>query len=110
MHPAEAAQSCSRRFYTCPSQGRFFGDHGSLVIFFDPLGGDSAYCEEHNIAPFGPMILWRIISSFSCDDGCDFDDILEEGVTSIPVFIKRDPSGELRDVVSDRYMGNEHVY
>ena len=109
-HPSEAAQSCSRRFYTCPSQGRFFGDRGSLVVFFDSLGGDDAYCEEHNIAPFGPMIVWRIISSFACDDGCDFDDIIEEGVTSIPVFIRRDPCGELRDVVSDRYMGKDHYY
>ena len=101
---AGIVQECWRHHYICPSQGRFFGDRGSLVDFFDPLGGDEVCCEANGLAPFGPMVVWRLVSSFECDEGCDFDDILEEGVTSIPVFIKKDPYGELRDVVSDRYV------
>ena len=102
----DTALDCWRHRYVCPSQGRFFGDHGSFVDFIDPLGGDEVRCEATGLAPFGPMLVWRILSSFECDDGCDFDDILEEGLTSIPVLIKKDPRGELRDVVSDRYMGD----
>ena len=97
-------QECWRHQYICPSQGRFFGDRGSLVDFFDPLAGDETRCEANGVAPFGPMVVWRLVSSFECDDGCDFDDILEEGVTCIPVLIKKDPYGELHDIVSDRYV------
>ena len=52
------------------------------------------------------MVMWRVLSSFDCDEGCDFDDVLEEGVTTIPVLVQRDPYGEMLDVISDRYMGN----
>ncbi|KAI1786380.1 hypothetical protein LXA43DRAFT_898126 [Ganoderma leucocontextum] len=97
---------CWRHRYICPSQGRYFGDRGSFVDFFDPLGGDEALCADNNIAPFGPMVVWRIMSTFECDGDCVFyDDVLEEGVTSIPVLFKKDPYGELRDIVSDRYVG-----
>ncbi|KAI1782639.1 hypothetical protein LXA43DRAFT_905154 [Ganoderma leucocontextum] len=102
------ADDCWRHQYICPSQGRYFSDRGSFVDFFDPLGGDEAMCVDNNIAPFGPMVVWRLMSTFECDEGCGFyDDVLEEGVTSIPVLFKKDPYGELRDIVSDRYMG-EH--
>ncbi|KAI1783978.1 hypothetical protein LXA43DRAFT_902545 [Ganoderma leucocontextum] len=97
---------CWRHRYICPSQGRYFGDRGSFVDFFDPLGGDEGLCADSNIAPFGPMVVWRIMSTFECDEGCVFyDDVLEEGVTSIPVLFKKDPYGELRDIISDRYIG-----
>ena len=103
---AGIVQECWQHQFICPSQGRFFGDRGSMVDFFDPIGGDEIRCEANNVAPFGPMVVWRLVSSFECDEGCDFDDILQEGVTTIPVFVKKDPYGDLRDVVSDRYVGD----
>lgn len=105
-HPGGRGEQCWRHRYVCPSQGRFFGDRGSFVEFFDPLRGGEEYCVTNNIAPFGPMVVWRVLSNFNCEEGCDiYDDVLEEGVTSIPVLIRRDPFGDLRDVVSDRRLG-----
>lgn len=98
-----SAEECWRERYLCPNQGRYFGDKGSLVGFLDPLGEDVTRCMEANLAPFGPMVIWRLLSTFECDDGCEFlDPVLEPGVTSIPVFFRKDPFGELRDCFLDR--------
>lgn len=100
-----SSDGCWCHRYVCPSQGRYFGDRGSFVGFFDPLDGDEARCVEDNVAPFGPMAVWRIMSSFSCDDCSDvYADILDEGVTSIPVAFTKDPYIGLRQVVSERAM------
>ena len=105
-----SAEECWREKFVCPSQGRFFGDKGSLVGFFDPLSADEDKCVANNLAPFGPMVIWRSMSTFDCDDGCDFlDDVLEQGVTSIPVLFRKDPFGELRDDIADRRMYNRAV-
>lgn len=99
------AKECWRDRYVCPSQGRYFGDRGSFVDFFDPLGGDEVHCVDNNITPFGPMAIWRVTSTFDCEEGCDyFDEVLEEGVSSVAVLFKKDPYGELRDDLSDRSM------
>ena len=101
------AKECWQHLYMCPSQGRYFGDPGSFVDFFDPVGGDEAHCVENGITPYGPMAIWRVPSTFDCEEGCDyFDEVLEEGVTSIPVLFNKDLYGELRDCLSDRSMGN----
>ena len=100
------AEECWRHLFICPSQGRYFGDRGSFVEFFDPLNGDETLCADNGVAPFGPMVVWRVLSSFDCAEGCDiYDDVLEDRITSIPVLINKDPYGEVQDVVSDRYMG-----
>lgn len=100
---APDSEECWRHLYICPTQGRFFGDKGSFVDFFDPLDGDEQYCVENNIAPFGPMVVWRVMSTFDCDEGCDlYDDVLEEGVTSIPVLFRKDPYAEIRELILDR--------
>lgn len=110
LDPAEehvVAKECWQHRYVCPSQGRYFGDRGSFVDFFDPLDGDEVHCVENNIAPFGPMAIWHVMSTFDCEEGCEyFDEVLEEGVASVPVIFKKDPYGELCDLLSDRYMGN----
>ena len=100
------AEECWCHLFICPSQGRYFGDRGSFVEFFDPLNGDEAVCAHNGIAPFGPMVVWRVLSSFDCAEGCDiYDDVLEDTITSIPVLINKDPYGEVRDSVSNRHMG-----
>ena len=96
-------EQCWRHLYICPAQGRYFGDQGSFVDFFDPLGRGEAYCAQRNIPPFGPMIVWRVLSNFDCENNCDiYDEVLEEGVTYIPVLFRQGPSGELHDILSDR--------
>lgn len=98
-------ERCWRHLYICPSQGRYFGDRGSFVDFFDPLARGEAYCARRNIPPFGPMVVWRVLSNFDCDKNCDiYDDVLENGVTSIPVILRQDPSGGLHDIISDRLL------
>ena len=86
------SEKCFRRQYLCPSQGQFFGDPGSFVEFFDPLHGSQEICAQNNVAPFGPMVIWRVLATFSCEAGCDiYDDALDAGVPPIPVLIRRKP-------------------
>lgn len=74
-------EECWRPRYLCPSQGRFFGDRGSFVDFFDPLGGAEEHCNKNGIPPFGPMVVWRLLRTFNCEKGCDlWDDALEAGL------------------------------
>ena len=81
---------CFRRHHLCPSQGRFFGDPGSFVDFFDPLSGGEEFCAQNSIAPYGPMVIWRLLSTFNCERGCDiYDDAIDAGVPHIPVLIRR---------------------
>ena len=106
-----SAEECWRRAYICPKQGRYFGDPGSFIGFFDPLGGDEDRCMARGIAPFGAMVLWRIMLTFNCQAGCGYrDEVLENGVTSIPVIFKKDPFGELHECVSDRCMRSSPFY
>lgn len=100
-------ERCWRHLYICPAQGRYFGDQGSFIDFFDPLSGGETYCAQRNIPPFGPMIVWRVLSNFDCEKNCDiYDEVLEEGVTYIPVLFRQGPSGELHDILSDRPMSD----
>lgn len=102
----DAAEECWHHHFICPSQVRCFGDRGSFVGFFDPLGGDEAMCATNNIAPFGPMVIWRVMSSYACAEGCGvYDTVLEEGVTSMQMLFIKDPYLQLRAVGSDQNTG-----
>ncbi|KAM5534215.1 hypothetical protein V8D89_012122 [Ganoderma adspersum] len=103
-------QECWRDLYICPTQGRFFGDKGSFVDFFDPLSGGETHCAENNIPPLGPMIVWHVMYTFDCDEGCDlYDEVLEEGIASIPALFRNayDPYSEIRNLIIDR---NDRMY
>lgn len=94
---------CWQHRHVCPSQGRFFGDAGSLVDFFDPLGGDEVLCSENRVPPFGPMVIWRLTSTFVCSLRCDIlDDVIEGGVQTRPVFIDARPASDLEEVILNR--------
>ncbi|KAM5538044.1 hypothetical protein V8D89_008241 [Ganoderma adspersum] len=87
--------------YRMDMDGRFFGDRGSFVGYFDPLDRDKDRCMDGNIAPFGSNAIWRVWSSFECDDGCeDVDEVLERGVASVPVLFKKDPFRKLEECLS----------
>ncbi|PIL31873.1 hypothetical protein GSI_06577 [Ganoderma sinense ZZ0214-1] len=104
-------EDCWREKFVCPNQGRFFGDKGSLVGYFDPLGGDEEKCIKYNVAPFGPMVIWRLMTTFECDDGCEYlDEVMDQGVTSIPVLFRKDPFGELHDCISDWFTPTAPLY
>ena len=106
----DAVDECWRHHFICPSQVRCFGDQGSFVGFFDPLDGDETRCASSNVAPFGPMIVWRVMSSYVCAEGCGvYDTVLEEGVTSVQVLFIKDPYVRLRIVGSDHDMGGVPV-
>ena len=98
-----SADGCCRHRFACPLQGRHFGDRGSFIGFFDPLDGDEVRCVDNNVAPFGPMVVWRVMSSFTCDECCDvYAEVLDEGVTSVPVVFTKDPYVDLRRIVFER--------
>lgn len=96
-------EECWRERHVCPNQGRFFGDFGSLVRFIDPLGDDEDRCMKNNLPPFGSMVVWRLSSTFECEHGCKYlDEVLEHGVTSIPVLFWKEPFTCIRECASDR--------
>lgn len=61
---------CGRSIYVCPQQGRFFGDPGSLVVFYDGLSIGLEGLRDLNVAPYGTMVTWRIPSSGPCTLNC----------------------------------------
>ena len=98
----DGAEECWRERFICPNQGRYFGDGGSLVGFFDPLGDDKAVCMERRMAPFGPMCIWRIRTTFDCESACRYGDgVMERVHTSVPALFDKDPRGEMRDCVAE---------
>ena len=95
-------EQCFRQFYLCPSQGRYFGDRGSLVNFLDPISRGEDFCARRSIPPYGPMVVWRVLSNFDCERDCVIynDDIEEpDDISSIPVLFRKNAIGNLH---SDR--------
>ena len=73
---------CLRSMYQCPGQGRFFGDPGSLIDFFEPDLVDHAVMAHLNFPPYGPTAVWRM-DVFECDYDCASGDyLLREGVST----------------------------
>lgn len=94
---------CWRELYICPSMGRFFGDAGSFVNYFDPLAGDAAICVSRSLPPYGSMLIWRLMTTFHCSDSCDeLDEFLGNGLTSVPVLFVHDFPGRAKDILVDR--------
>ncbi|KAI0713804.1 hypothetical protein C8Q76DRAFT_620734, partial [Earliella scabrosa] len=87
--PGQATTYVCQRFrFTCPQQGRYFGDGGSLVGYMDPLGDGFHEVNVLNLPPFGPMVVWRLHTTYNCTNSCDSTDpLLHEWVTSTPVLI-----------------------
>ncbi|KAI0698732.1 hypothetical protein C8Q76DRAFT_634001 [Earliella scabrosa] len=82
---------CFRALYICPDQGRYFGDPGSLVGFFDPVVHGPRTALMRSMPPFGPMAAWRLWVSASCEEGCaHHDPVLPGCALSMPMTI--DPS------------------
>ena len=72
---------CCRPLFVCPRQGRYFGDRGSLVVFYDTLHVDFCRLKAKSVPPYGIMASWRLLSIEDCEEQCDeYDDILEPGV------------------------------
>ena len=55
-------------------------------------------CVENNIAPFGPMVLWRLMTTFYCEYGCVWlDPVMDRHVNTIPVLFRSDPLNEMHE-------------
>ena len=61
---------CGRSLYVCPTQGRFFGDCGSLVLFLQGFLVDMSIIRDLYVAPYGIMSAWRIPSKQPCTSIC----------------------------------------
>ena len=97
---------CWRSLYMCPSQGRYFGDPGSFVNYFDLLAGDADLCVSRSLPPYGPMLAWRVMTTFPCTDDCDsYDPLVGDGVTSLPLLVTQNSLGRPKDVLVDRLLG-----
>ena len=56
--------------------------------FLDPLGPTFPRVQALSVPPFGPMVAWRMLSSFDCSDGCGIrDSVLHEWLVSTPVLM-----------------------
>lgn len=58
---------CFSHLYICQAQERRFDDHGAMVGFTDPLSTPVSNIKQRGQAPFGIMVVWRLVSSFICD-------------------------------------------
>ena len=75
---------CGKELYICPLQSRYFGDPGSLIMFFDGFYVDIEDLRDLGVAPYGPMVAWRIPSVGTCNGGCIEDGrILPPFITSM---------------------------
>lgn len=105
-HGAQSLMQCWRSLYMCPSQGRYFGDYGSFVNYFDPLAGDAETCVSQSLPPYGPMLAWRLMTTFPCSDDCDeYDDLLGDGATSLPILVVQNSLGRPKDMLLGRVLG-----
>ena len=83
---------CWRSRFICPEQTRFFGDRGTFLQFFDPIGGDVNKNMSTCTPPFGPMVVWKLTSTFTCEDNCStFDAELNHFPPSIPMLTIPNP-------------------
>ena len=75
---------CGKMLHVCPFHGRFFGDPGSLVIFFNGFFVDLDTLRDTCVAPYGLMMAWRIPTKGNCEGRCVEDEsTLPALVTSI---------------------------
>ncbi|EIW54146.1 uncharacterized protein TRAVEDRAFT_23341 [Trametes versicolor FP-101664 SS1] len=75
---------CAAVANSCPAQGRYFGDKGSILQLFDPLNIVEDLQAQHQV-PYGVTAVWRFCNEDdSCDGSCaTSDSILPQGVTAI---------------------------
>ncbi|KAI0746101.1 hypothetical protein C8Q76DRAFT_605297 [Earliella scabrosa] len=79
---------CFRSQHLCPDQGRYFGDRGSLVGYFDPTPVAHSVARARGTPPYGPMAAWRLWVRQCCDRACIVNDpILHSSIISSPLII-----------------------
>lgn len=78
----DSQQPCMRSLYLCPTQGRFFGDPGSLVNVFVVKEIDHDALRASHQPPYGIATVWRRgRGRQACDGPCtDRDPLLPQGV------------------------------
>ena len=92
-----ALDRCGKSMYVCPMQGRFFGDRGSLVLFYDGFCVDLVVLRELGVAPYGPMVTWRLPSTGTCDSNClKYDKVMPPFIVSMLSMFAEETSGFAR--------------
>ncbi|KAL1942567.1 hypothetical protein VTO73DRAFT_6169 [Trametes versicolor] len=84
---------CLRQLYICPSQGRYFGDAGSLLNIFDLHGTDHDQMRARHQLPYGVSLAWRLCFGGGPCDGCcsSSDPLLPEGVGTVAAVMVSQP-------------------
>lgn len=95
---------CGKLLHVCPAQGRYFGDPGSLVIFFDEFFVDLDTLRDMSIAPYGLMSAWRIPTKGTCEGRCAEDEtVVPAFVISMPIqFMEDRPISNRPEIGSQR--------
>ncbi|RDX45268.1 hypothetical protein OH76DRAFT_1358111 [Lentinus brumalis] len=91
--PAPLHRRCFEGLFACPRQGRYFGDGGSLVDFFDITTVDLATLRREHLPPFGTTTVWRLpVTRPACYGNCARgDDLLPGGIMTAPAIIPAVP-------------------
>ncbi|RPD52145.1 hypothetical protein L227DRAFT_465445, partial [Lentinus tigrinus ALCF2SS1-6] len=70
-----AGAGCLEMVYLCPYQSRYFGDAGSMVLFFDTTNITLEGLQRTHQPPFGITTLWRwAIDPTTCNAVCVYGD------------------------------------
>lgn len=75
LHWTLSDGECGKSLYLCLNQSRYFGDGGSLVVFYDISPATMIYVYARGVAPYGTMVAWRLLASEICSSGCTCDSI-----------------------------------
>ncbi|KAM5542533.1 hypothetical protein V8D89_003992 [Ganoderma adspersum] len=78
------AAPCGKTIHVCPFQGGYFGDPGSLVVFYDGFCVNLPLLRYTCAPPYGSMSAWRIAMKAMCAGQCAVDEsVLPAYVTCI---------------------------
>lgn len=80
---------CMRAIFLCPSQGRYFGDHGTLINVFDLENCDHQRLRSLHQPPYGIATAWRRWSGRRrCNGPCSENDaLLPTGTLTMAVIL-----------------------
>ena len=69
-----SAAPCGKTIHVCPIQGWYFGDAGSLVVFYDGFCVNLPLLRYECAPPYGSMCAWRIPMKATCAGRCAVDE------------------------------------
>ncbi|PIL37750.1 hypothetical protein GSI_01444 [Ganoderma sinense ZZ0214-1] len=95
-------QGCGKTMHICPLQGRYFGDAGSLVVFYDGFLVSLAVLRDESVPPYGPMVAWRIPMTHECEGRCAVDESVLPAYVICEIVQLMDETRYILDVLARR--------